>query len=250
MNRVYFVGAGPGDPDLITLRGAALLGGCRAVFTFSPLDQTFAGLINGRPVYDPYDFDFDDLLVRLDELLESGDVVFLQPGDMTFFSPFQALIEKLGDKVEVVPGVGSANAASALLKRTLNLSGVCTRTILVSSRVLAEVPGAPSLEELAKPGVTLLIYMNHYPLAELVARLRCGYGRNEPIALAHRIGLPGQRLFLGTLDDILDRTGDCELSDQKGRADLTLIIVGEALTATPDPGWWDQRRLKVRRQRC
>ena len=250
MNRVYFVGAGPGDPDLITLRGAALLGGCQAVFTFAPLDQTFAELINGRPVYDPYDFDFDDLLSRLDELLEAGDVVFLQPGDMTFFSPFQALIEKLGDKVEVVPGVGSANAASALLKRTLNLSGVCTRTILVSSRVLAEVPGAPSLEELAKPGATLLIYMNHYPLAELVSRLRSGYGRNEPIALAHRIGLPGQRLFLGTLDDILDRTSDCELFDKKGRADLTLIIVGEALTATPDQSWWDQRRLKVRRQRC
>jgi precorrin-4/cobalt-precorrin-4 C11-methyltransferase len=250
MNRVYFVGAGPGDPDLITLRGAAVLGKCHAVFTFAPLDKTFAGLIDGRPVYDPYDFDFDDLLSRLDELLEAGDVVFLQPGDMTFFSPFQALIERLGDKVEVVPGVGSANAASALLKRTLNLSGVCTRTILVSSRVLAEVPGSPSLEELAKPGVTLLIYMNHYPLTELVSRLRSGYGRNEPIALAHRIGLPGQKLFLGSLDDILGQTRDCELFDKKGRADLTLIIVGEALTATPDQGWWDQRRLNVRRQRC
>lgn len=249
MNRVYFVGAGPGDPDLITLRGAALLRECRAVFTFAPLGETFAGLIQGRPVYDPYDFDFDDLLIRLDALLETGDVVFLQPGDMTFFSPFQALIEALGDKAEVVPGVGSANAASALLKRTLNLSGVCTRTILVSSRVLAEVPGAPALEELAKPGATLLIYMNHYPVAELVARLRCGYGRNEPIALAHRIGLPGQRLYQGTLDDIVAQTSDCDLFDKKGRADLTLIIVGEALTATPDQGWWDQRRLNVRRHR-
>lgn len=249
MNRVYFVGAGPGDPDLITLRGATLLGECCAVFTFAPLGETFATLIQDRPVYDPYDFDFDDLLMRLDELLTDGDVVFLQPGDMTFFSPFQALIEALGDKVEVVPGVGAANAASALLKRTLNLSGVCTRTILVSSRVLEEVPGAPALEELAKPGATLLIYMNHYPLAELVSRLRSGYGCNEPIALAHRIGLPGQRLFLGNLDDIVEQTRDCELFDNKGRADLTLIVVGEALTAPPDQGWWDQRRLKVRRHR-
>ncbi len=249
MNRVYFVGAGPGDPDLITLRGAALLGGCQAVFTFAPLGETFAGLIGDRPVYDPYDFDFDDLLTRLNALLEAGDVVFLQPGDMTFFSPFQALIEALGDKVEVVPGIGSANAASALLKKTLNLSGVCTRTILVSSRVLEAVPGAPALKDLAKPGTTLLIYMNHYPLTELVSRLRSGYGRNEPIALAHRIGLPGQRMFLGTLDDIVNQTSDCALFDKKGRADLTLIIVGETLTAKPDRSWWDQRRLNVRRHR-
>lgn len=250
MNRVYFVGAGPGDPELLTLRGASLLQNCRAVFTFAPLDETFAGLIAKRPVYDPYDFDFDELLEHLETLLDTGNVVFLQPGDLTFFSPFQALIEALGDKAEVVPGVGTANAAAALLKRTLNLSGVCTRTILVSSRVLAEMPGAPALEELAQPGATLLIYMNHYPLVELVGRLRRGYGRNEPIALAHRIGLPGQRLFVGCLDDILEQTADCTLFDKRGRADLTLIIVGQALTATPDHSWWDQRRLHVRRHRC
>jgi precorrin-4/cobalt-precorrin-4 C11-methyltransferase len=249
MTRVFFVGAGPGDPQLITLRGAALLERCCAVFTFAPLDETFAGLIAGKPVYDPYDFAFGDLLKRLDELLQSGDVVFLQPGDLTFFSPFQALIEALGDRVEVVPGVGTANAASALLRRTLNLSGVCTRTVLVSTRVLAEAPGAPVLEDVAAPGVTLLIYMNHYPLEELVSRLRTGYGRNEPIAVAHRIGLSGQRLYLGTLDDIVDQTRDCALFDEKGRADLTLIIVGEALTAIPDESWWDDRRLHVRRHR-
>lgn len=249
MNRVFFVGAGPGDPDLLTLRGAALLRRCHAVFTFAPLDETFADLIAGRPVFDPYAFDFDVLLARLDVLLAEGDVVFLQPGDLTFFSPFQALIEALGDKAEVVPGVGTANAASALLKRTLNLSGSCTRTILVSTRVLDQAPGAPLLEDVAGPGVTLLIYMNHLPLDELVSRLRVGYGRNEPIVLAHRIGLPGQRLFIGTLDDIVGRTRDCELFDSKGRADLTLIIVGEALTAAPDRSWWDQRRLHVRRHR-
>jgi precorrin-4/cobalt-precorrin-4 C11-methyltransferase len=249
MNRVYFVGAGPGDPELITLRGASLLSRCRVVFTFAPLDEMFAALIGDKPVCDPFDFDFDDLLARLEEWLDTGDVVFLQPGDLTFFSPFQALIEILGDKAEVVPGVGSANAAAALLKRTLNLSGACTHTVLVSSRVLAEVPGAPSLEDVACPGATLLIYMNHYPLAELVSRLRSGYGRNEPIALAHRLGLPGQRLILGTLDDILKQADDGMLFDEKGRADLTLIIVGRALTAIPEKGWWNQRRLRVRRHR-
>jgi precorrin-4/cobalt-precorrin-4 C11-methyltransferase len=91
--------------------------------------------------------------------------------------------------------------------------------------------------------------MNHYPLQELVSRLRAGYGRNEPIALAHRIGLSGQRLFLGTLDDILEQTGDCTLFDEKGRANLTLIIVGRALTAAPEMEWWDQRRLRVRKKK-
>lgn len=249
MNRVCFVGAGPGDPMLLTLRGAALLKRCRAVFTFPPLDQTFVGLIGDRPVFDPFDFGFDDLLARLDMLLTEGDVVFLQPGDLTFFSPFQALIEALGDRAEVVPGVGVANAASALLKRTLNLSGSCTRTILVSTRALAESPGAPSLEDVARPGVTLLIYMNHYPLAELVARLRSGYGCNQPVALVHRVSLPGQRLLIGTLDDIAGKAQHGPFWGPQGRADLTLIITGEALGARADRGWWDKRREGGHRHR-
>ncbi len=243
MSRVYFVGAGPGDPELLTLKGARLLRECRTVYAFSPFDQTFADLLVGKELCNPYDYPFDGLLAQLQRQRQQGAVAFLVPGDLTFFSPFQALIEHLGDAAEVVPGVSTVNAASALLKRTLNLSGKCSRTLIVSPRVLEEQPGSPSLEELAAPGVTLVIYMNHLPLIELVARLRRGYGKNVAISLVHRLGFPGQEVLNGTLDDIVARCGDRDFFAGRGgrRSGLTLVLVGEALTAAVDHAWWDRR---------
>jgi precorrin-4/cobalt-precorrin-4 C11-methyltransferase len=247
MNRVYFIGAGPGDPELLTLRGAALLQGCCAVFTFASLGAAFTDLLGDRPVYEPFDFSFADLQAKVRQLLTTGHVAFLVPGDPAFFSPFQALMDALGERVEVVPGVGTANAAAALLKRTLNLSGACTHTVLVSTRVLAEQPKGCRLEDLARPGATLLIYMNHYPLPELVARLRRGYGCNVPIVLAHRVGLPGQELLFGHLDDIERRAASRPCFAVQDSKALTLILVGEALSAAADAAWWDEHRDRMER---
>ena len=243
MNRVYFIGAGPGDPELMTFRGARLLAECRTVYAFSPFDETFVELLSGKELFDPYDYPFDGLLAQLERQRQQGPVAFLVPGDLSFFCPFQALIEHFGDQAEVVPGVGTVNAASALLKRTLNLSGKCSRTLIVSPRVLEEQPGSPALEELAAPGVTLVIYMNHLPLAELVARLRRGYGSNVPIALVHRLGFTGQKVLCGTLDDIVElSSGQVFFAANGGRrSDLTLVLVGETLTAPVDHSWWDKR---------
>ncbi len=244
MKKVYFIGAGPGDPELLTLRGAGLLQSCATVYAFSPYGESFATLLAGKTLYDPFDFAFDVLLERLQCERRRQPVAFLVPGDQTWFFPFQGLIEALGDGAQVVPGVSSANAASALLKRTLNLSGICSHTLILSPRTLEETPGAPALESLAAPGVTLVIYMNHLPLADLVARLRQGYGRDEPIALLQKIGLPDQRVVCGTLDTIQalwEASGTCS-KDRSWRSELILILVGASLTAAVDSGWWDLRR--------
>ncbi|MEZ4483798.1 MAG: SAM-dependent methyltransferase [Syntrophotaleaceae bacterium] len=241
--RVYFIGAGPGDPELLTRKGARLLAECRTVYAFSPFDETFAELLVGKDLYDPYDYPFDALLAQLQQQRQRGAVAFLVPGDLSFFCPFQALIEVLGDNAVVVPGVGTVNAASALLKRTLNLSGTCSRVLIVSPRVLEEQPGSPSLEELAAPGVTLVIYMNHLPLEELVARLRRGYQRNVAIALVHRLGFAGQKVLRGTLDDIVELSvgqGLC-LGAGSRRSDLTLVLVGETPVGAGEHAWWDRR---------
>lgn len=252
MNRVYFIGAGPGDPELLTLRGVRLLADCAAVFAPNPFEETFAAHLDGKQVQVPFDFYFDELMARLDELLADGDVAFLVPGDLTFYAPFQALIDALGERAEVVPGVGTANAASALLKKTLDLPGVCNRAILCSPRTLGDAADAPTLRELAAPGVSLLIYMNNLPLPELVGQLRDGYGQSVPIAIAHRLGLQGQEVVSGTLDDIVERVGERDffnLAEKTGRPALTLVLVGETLAATVDGGWWDYRREHIWKER-
>lgn len=248
MNRVYFIGAGPGDPDFLTIKGARLLAQCPAVFAPSPFEETFAEHLAGKTVLVPFEFYFDELLSKIEALREEGSVAFLVPGDLTFYAPFQALIDALGDRAEVVPGVGTANAASAVLKKTLDLPGVCNRAVLCSPRTLDDAADAPTLRELAAPGVTLLIYMNNLPLPELVAQLREGYGRSVPIAIAHRLGLPGQEVVSGTLDDIVARVGGRDffnLQEKTRRPALTLVLVGETLTASVDGSWWDYRREHI-----
>lgn len=245
MNQVYFIGAGPGDPEYLTLKGARLLAEAATVYAPPPFELTFAAHLEGKQVLIPFDYYFEELLALLEQQLTLGPVAFLIPGDLTFYSPFQALIDQLGERAEVVPGVGTANAASALLKKTLDLPGVCNRAILASPRTLGDEPGSPSLGDLAAPGVSLLIYMNNIPLPQLVAQLRAGYGRNVPMALLHRLGLPGQEVVLGSLDDMVERVGDRDffnLQGPKKRPALTLLIVGETLDAKVDGTWWNIRR--------
>ncbi len=248
MNRAYFLGAGPGDPDLLTLRAARLLADCAVVYAPTPFEETFAAHLEHKTVLVPFNYYFRELLDLVDLQLESGSVAFLVPGDLTFYSPFQSLVDALGDRAVVVPGVGTANAAAAHLKKTLDLPAVCNRAILASPRTLGDTPGAPTMGELAAPGVTLLIYMNNIPLPELAAQLRTGYGRSVPIAILHRLGLPGEEVVQGTLDDIVGKVGDRDFFNLAGpdrRPALTLVLVGESLAAVTDGRWWDHRREHI-----
>lgn len=252
MNQVFFIGAGPGDPELLTLKGAALLERCPVVFAPTPFEVTFADRLRGKQVLIPFDYYFQELLDRIDHYLLQGNVGFLVPGDLTFFSPFQALIDTLGPRALVVPGVGTANTAAAWLKKTLDLPGVCNRAVIASPRTLGNEADAPTLGQLAGPGITLLIYMNNIPLPELVGQLKQGYGKSVPIALFHRLGLPGEEVVCGELDDICAKVGSRDFFNlnvpAKGPA-LTLVLVGETLTATVDGTWWDFRREHIWRYR-
>jgi precorrin-4/cobalt-precorrin-4 C11-methyltransferase len=250
-NKVFFVGAGPGDPKWLTLAGAECLASSSHVFAPPPYEETFAELLAGKEVSVPFAHAFEDLLAKIGQLLLTGHVCFLVPGDLTFYSPFQALVDSLRERAAVIPGVGTANVASAYLKKTLDLPGVCNRTVITSPRTLGDEAGAPELADLAAPGVTLLIYMNNLPLDQLVAALRRGYGSNVPIALLHRLGLAGQEVVQGTLDDICARVGDKDyfnLSSEQRRPALTLVIAGETLTAEVGGEWWNYRYETIWRE--
>ena len=247
-HQIYFLGAGPGDPELLTRRAERLLRECRVVYLPPMYDQTFAEFLEGKELFVPFEYYFSDLIEQIKSHLINGPVAFLVPGDLTFYSPFQALVDALGPLAVVVPGVGSANAASALLKKTLDLPGVCSRAILASPRTLGDGPDAPTMGDFAEPGVSLLIYMNNIPLLELVTQLRKGYGTDTPIALAHRVGLPDEEVVVATLDTIVTTVGSRDyfnLDSPNPRPALTLILVGESLTAEADPAWWDYRRDNI-----
>lgn len=243
-HKVYFIGAGPGSADHLTILGARALSESATVFAPDPFETTFADHLVGKEILVPFQYTCEDLLSTIYQRLATKSVAFLIPGDLTFYSPFQVFIDLLGEKAVVIPGVGTANLASSCLKKTLDLPGVCNRTILASPRTLGDGPNAPTLREMAAPGVTLIIYMNNIPLPQLVAELKSGYGKDVPIALCHRLGLAGESIIKATLATIVDQVGDRDyfnLSGQSQRPALTLLIVGETLHATVDGNWWNFR---------
>lgn len=243
-HKVYFIGAGPGSADHLTLLGDRALKECDTVFAPLPFETTYAEHLAGKEVLVPFLFNFKALLSTIYDRLATTSVAFLIPGDLTFYSPFQAFIDELGARAVVIPGVGTANVASARVKKTLDLPGVCSRTILASPRTLGNAPNSPTLAQLAAPGVTLIIYMNNIPLPQLVAELKNGYGTDVPITLCHRLDLPGETIITATLDTFVEAVGEHDyfnLSGQSNRPALTLLIVGETLSATVDGSWWDFR---------
>ena len=250
-HKVYFIGAGPGCPDLLTLQGSRLLAGCRVAYVPPPFEETFAEHLAGKELRIPFSYRFEQLIEQIGEELKNSDVAFLVPGDLTFYSPFQPLVDALGSKALVVPGVGTANVASAFLQKTLDLPDVSSRTVLVSPRTLGD-DGAVAIRELAAPGVTLMIYMNNIPLPQLVDDLLSGYGSNVPIALLHRLCLPGQEIVTGRLDDIVEKVGGRDFFNLEGedkRPALTLVIVGETLAAATNGEWWNYRHENLWKKR-
>lgn len=247
-HKVYFIGAGPGHPDHLTLGGARALAGCATVFAAQPYEETFAPLLAGKEIIVPFELYFAELTELIEKRLEVSDVAFLIPGDLTFYSPFQGIIDRFAEQAVVLPGVGTANKASAALKKTFDLPGLCNRAVIASPRTLGDAPDAPTLRQLAAPGVTLLIYMNNLPLPQLVDELRAGYGKSVPIAICHRLDLPGETIVRGTLDDIIEQVGDRDffnLTSATKRPALTLVVVGESLSGSVDGAWWDWRREHI-----
>lgn len=245
---VYFIGAGPGSIDHLTLGGSRALSLCATVFSVEPYASAFAPLLVGKTLLDPFAYRFEELIARMDAERQQAPVALLIPGDLTFYAPFQALIDALGDAAIVLPGVGTANLASARLKKTFDLPGVCNRAVLCSPRTLGDGPDAPTIRDLAAPGVTLLIYMNNIPLPQLVDDLRAGYKSNVPIAILHRLDLPEETIVTGTLETIVETVGERDffnLTTGSKRPALTLVVVGETISAVVDGTWWNWRQEHI-----
>ncbi|BCA79832.1 SAM-dependent methyltransferase [Desulfuromonas sp. AOP6] len=167
--RAYFIGAGPGDPGLLTLKGAKALGRCQSVFVVPPYDQTFGDYLARKNLFVPFAWDFIPLRDKVLELLQTENVAFLIPGDLSVFCPFQPLLEELGSHAEVIPGVAVMNTASAFVKKSLTAGHRNPRVIQLSTRMIEETD---SLFETLPEETTLVIYMNSWPLEELGRRLR------------------------------------------------------------------------------
>jgi len=235
---IYFIGAGPGDPGLMTIRGMELLKGASLVLVPGFFKDTYAVQLEGKEWFDPFDYHHRELVAKVDSFLDAGrDAAFLVPGDLAIFSPVQSLIDYFGDAASVVPGVSAMNAASAALKRTFDLPGVSHSTIATSPKTITGSPD--TIASLSKHQSTMVLFMNNKTVEELVSELGSGYAPDTPVAVIYMISMPSQEVVMTTVGGL---SHDVERERFEDEDVFKLIIVGRVLTATEDPAWWDRRK--------
>ncbi|MBI1921389.1 MAG: precorrin-4 C(11)-methyltransferase [Geobacter sp.] len=230
--KVFFVGAGPGDAELITVKGARLLQEADVV--------VFAGSLVDRELVRTYAPDaevYDSAGMNLDEttaVLANGvaadkRVVRLHTGDPSIYGAIQeqmAALDELGIDYEVVPGVTSAFAAAAALKQELTLPEVSQTVIITRMAGKTPVPERESLAEIARIGATLVIYLSVSMIGEVVDELlRGAYTPETPVAVAARVTWPDEQLLEGTLSDIAAKVKGAGIGKQ------AVILVGDVLRA-------------------
>ena len=236
---VIFLGAGPGDPELITVKGQkALARADVVVYAGSLVSAAVLGWAKPAAQFiDTAPLNLEQILAKIIQAQKAGRrVVRVHSGDLAMFSAMQEqleLLEEAGIPYEVIPGVTAAAAAAAALAQELTLPEVTQTVILTRAPGRTPVPEPEALHQLARHGATLVIYLSIKLIDAVVAELTGAYGPQAPAVVAYRVSWPDQKIIRGTLATIAD------LTRQAGIERQALILVGPALAA------WEAR-LKAR----
>lgn len=239
MSMVHFIGAGPGAPDLITVRGLALVKRCKVVLYAGSLvpRAVVAAAPRGARVIDTAPMHLDQIIAEMRRAVAKGhDVARLHSGDPSLYGAIaeqMRRLDALGIAYDVTPGVPAYAAAAAALKRELTLPGICQTIVLTRTAVRASpMPKGEELDTLARSGATLAIHLSINSIARVVRELTPHYGADCPVVIAARVSWPDELIVRGTLADIRVK------AKASGVTRTALILVGRALGA---PGFEDSR---------
>ena len=207
--KVYFIGAGPGDPELITMRGLRLIERCQVCLYAGSLVP--AAVVEAAPagahVVDTASLTLDDIMAEIEAAhAQDKDVARVHSGDPSLYGAIAEQIRRLkalGIEYEIVPGVSAYAAAAAALGIELTVpevtqSLILTRTAMKSSAM----PPGEELTSLGKTGATLAIHLSVRNLRHIERDLIPLYGDDCPVIVAYRVGWPDEAYIHGTLADI------------------------------------------------
>jgi precorrin-4/cobalt-precorrin-4 C11-methyltransferase len=229
---IYFVGAGPGAADLITVRGARLLAAapvCLYAGSLVPV-ELLESCPAGARLVDTANLTLDEIIAELSAAHGAGnDVVRLHSGDPSVFSALAEQLRRLDAleiPYEIVPGVPAFAAAAASLKRELTVPGVGQTVVL--TRIAARATPMPPGEDLASLGrsaSTMVLHLAVQRIDEVVEALLPNYGPSCPVAVVAYASRPDEVVLRGTLADIAARVRAA------GVTRTAVIIVGAVLAA-------------------
>ncbi len=214
MSNVFFVGCGPGDPELITVKAKKLIQKADVVvYSGSLIPPAILKLCKKGKLYDASGLVREEIF---DVLYKSAKkdklVVRLHDGDPSIYGAIKEQIDKLQEKgisSSVVPGVTAFLASAASLGTQLTLPGVTQTIIVTRAESRTKVPKREKISELAKHKATLIFYLSVHLLSDIVKEsIAGGYTRSTPVAVVYRASWKDQKIVKGTLGDIVKKIRD------------------------------------------
>jgi precorrin-4/cobalt-precorrin-4 C11-methyltransferase len=225
---VYFIGAGPGDPELITVKGQRLIRSCPLIIYAGSLVP--AAVLEGHQaeqVVNSAELHLQQIIELIQAAHAKGqDVARVHSGDPSLYGAIGEQIrylKELGIPFEIIPGVTATAACAALLGAELTLPDISQTVILTRYADKSPMPKGEELASLAQHGATMAIHLGVQHLPKMLADLLPHYGADCPIAVVHRASWPDQDWVLGTLADIVEKV------EAKGFRRTALILVGRVL---------------------
>jgi len=228
---VWFVGAGPGDPELITVKGNRLVQEADLiVYTGSLVPEALLeGSKAGARTYSSASMTLAETHQLLREGYFAGErVVRLHTGDPSLYGAIQEQMQQLareGIPYAVVPGVSAVFAAAAALKQELTLPELSQTVILTRLAGRTPVPERENLASLASHRATLVIYLSVQQLEKVVAEVVPWYGLDTPVVVAYRVGWPDEQILRGSLADIVSKVKAISIQRQ------AIIMIGDVFGA-------------------
>ncbi|WP_027210865.1 precorrin-4 C(11)-methyltransferase [Burkholderia sp. WSM2232] len=227
---VFFIGAGPGDPELITVKGQRLVRSCPVILYAGSLVP--AAVLEGHSalqVVNTAELDLDQIVALLERAHGKGqDVARVHSGDPSLYGAIGEQIRRLRELAipyEIVPGVTATAACAATLRCELTLPGISQTLILTRYATRTAMPEGEQLADLARHRATMAIHLGVRHLARIVDELRPHYGGACPVAVVYRASWPDEEKITGTLDDILGKIQSTQIER------TALILVGDVLAA-------------------
>lgn len=229
---IHFIGAGPGAPDLITLRGRDLIAAspvCLYAGSLVP-KEILAHCPEGARIINTAAMSLEELGAEFSRAHAAGeDVARLHSGDLSIWSAMGEqirLLKSLEIPFTVTPGVPSFAAAAAALGAELTLPEIAQSVVLTrTSGRASSMPESENLEAFAKTGAVLAIHLSIHTLDEVVATLTPHYGAECPAAIVYRASWPDQQIIRGTLATLAEQFSESPVER------TALILVGKTLGA-------------------
>ena len=227
---VHFVGAGPGAPDLITLRGAALLEKADQVIYAGSLvnPALLTRCRDGCRILNSAEMTLEEVVEAMARAEAAGQTtVRLHTGDPSVYGAIReqmAKLEELGIPYDVVPGVSSFCAAAASLQAEYTLPGVSQSVILTRMAGRTPVPAQESIASLAAHGSSMAVFLSAGMLKELRTELLKGaYTDETPVALVYKASWPEERCIRCTVGSM------AKMAEENGIRKTALVLVGDFL---------------------